>query len=226
MLQLSSPSVLQSVNNLVAQGQYPQAYQMVYNDLVSHNSNLSPGDQDVLKWIDTAIQVNSGADTPTAIAIRANNAAAVQLQQGRDISLFGPEQQNASNAVAEAFFSSLNTSNGVLGTINEIAQIDAAAGTIGSLGLNAAGWGGAVPDSLSFVTGFNTLNYYNALTPALQQQADITHLVAADAIAAYYASGALGASSDLQTTIVDQITSFNSLLAKSPNSGQYRDGYI
>ena len=165
MLQLSSPSVLQSVNNLVAQGQYPQAYQMVYNDLVSHNSNFSPGDQDVLKWIDTAIQVNSGADTPTAIAIRANNAAAVQLQQGRDISLFGPEQQNASNAVAEAFFSSLNTSNGVLGTINEIAQIDAAAGTIGSLGLNAAGWGGAVPDSLSFVTGFNTLNYYNALIP-------------------------------------------------------------
>jgi len=50
-MKLSSPTILQNVNNLVAQGNYVQAYQTVLNDLNSKNLTLSAYDQDVLKLL-------------------------------------------------------------------------------------------------------------------------------------------------------------------------------
>jgi hypothetical protein len=81
-MQLSSSTVLQTVNNYVAQGNYPAAYQTVLNDLNSQNVTRSANDQDVLNWIGTAIAINSGATNNfQALLVRANNVAAAEEEQ-------------------------------------------------------------------------------------------------------------------------------------------------
>jgi hypothetical protein len=122
-MQLSSDSVLQIVNSYVAVGNYPQAYQVVLDDLTSHYPNPSTDDQSVLSFLNTAIDINSGADTLVALAVRANNVAAMQYEKGVFIAMFGPEQQAASDAVARAFFSTLNESGGTVQDIDAIAAL-------------------------------------------------------------------------------------------------------
>src|SRR5258708_3765063 len=141
-MQLSSASVLQIVNNYVALRNYPQAYQVLLDDLTTHYPNRSAADQDVVSFLNIAIEINSGADTERALMVRANNVAAMQYEKGVSIAMFGPEQQAASDAVAGAFFNALQTNNGVVQGINEIANIDAT-NVVKSFGLSKAAWAGA-----------------------------------------------------------------------------------
>jgi DNA-binding transcriptional LysR family regulator len=102
-MQVSS-SALQNIQQLVAAKNYSAAYAATLADLQSNYPAATGSDADVLTWLNIAQQVNSGAQTPAAVAIRANNAAAVQYETGNSIGLFGPEEQASSDAVATAFF--------------------------------------------------------------------------------------------------------------------------
>ena len=82
---------------------YADVYDRVKKDLINTNQVKTAADQDVVTWLDTAIEVNSGKDTFRATAIRANNVAGVAYATGKHIALFGAEQQVASDAVANAF---------------------------------------------------------------------------------------------------------------------------
>src|ERR1035438_2330253 len=116
-MQLSSSAVVQAVNNLLIQGEnspqnevnpyYAQAYQVILNDLNSQGITITPADQSVLNFLTAAIQINSASNTLASVAIRINNAVADQLENGQSIALFGPESQASSNAVAQAFLSSV-----------------------------------------------------------------------------------------------------------------------
>ena len=140
-LRLSSEALSQ-VNTIVAQKNYAQAYQVVISDLEQTYGGISlnPVDQDVVQWLNVAIQVNSGTPSVIAVAIRANNQAAVQYEEGKTIALFGPENQASSNAVASSFFSRIGA-DGTLPDFKTIQALDAGSG-LEALGLSKAAWAG------------------------------------------------------------------------------------
>lgn len=240
-MQLSSTTVLQEVQTLLNEGEtypqdepnpfYPQAYQLILNDLNSQHLTLSAADKDVFTFLKTAIQINSGQTSFASVSIRANNVAAVQFFQNKSIGLFGPENQASSNAVAAAFLNSVvndPTGTGTIPNIDTIAQNDATAG-LASLGLGAHpdAWAGAVPDGLSAFTGLHTVNYYHSLSPLQQYHADLIHLNALDILTAYEAtSSTLSAST--QNALISKIASITANLDNSPLSGlpELADGLV
>jgi hemolysin D len=94
MLQLSASGLAQiKALTQVSNPNYPAAYQAALTDLENQYPNGLPAgaDADSLQWINVALQVNSGANTIDAVAIRASNviaklrASLPLLQQKRDI---------------------------------------------------------------------------------------------------------------------------------------------
>jgi hypothetical protein len=183
------------------QPNYSAAYTLTLKYLTKADPNATGANADVLHWLAIAQQVNSGATTAPAIAIRADNAAASALQLGKQITLFGPEEQAASNTIARSFFCAILV-NGTVPTFQHIMQIDAQSG-LGSLGLSQDAWAGAVPDLIasSPLVGFNTDNFYDTLTPAEQNEANVIHGIAADLTA----DEIIGLGLKLSQTTIDKI---------------------
>jgi hypothetical protein len=179
-VQLSSAALAQ-ITSLTqgANPNYSAAYAVALQDLTASTPNASGSDADVLQWIAIAEQVNSGATTPQAIAIRANNVAASELILGTQIALFGPQEQAASNAIAASFFQTIIQQSGVVPDFAHVMNIDAQAG-LAVLGLPQYAWAGAVPDSVasSQLVGFATDNFYDNLTSSQQVAANVIHGIA------------------------------------------------
>ena len=74
-MQFSSSTTLQIAINYKNSGNYVQAYKTVLNDLKANNPIPTAGDKDVMTWLQTAIEINSGSNTLAALAVRANNVA-------------------------------------------------------------------------------------------------------------------------------------------------------
>lgn len=224
-MQLSSAAVLHEVQTLLDEGEtypqdepnlfYPQAYQIILNDLTAHYPHPSAADQSVLDFLTTAIQINSGFSTRNAIFIRANNVAAEQIENGKSITMFGPENQKSSNAVAVAFLTTVvNDPSGTVPPIDTIANKDASAG-LGALNLSPGAWAGATPDSLSYVTGIST-NYYDQLPSVEQQKADLIHVVSGEISAAYWLTSNTGMSTNFQNAVTSEIAGLGASRAASP----------
>ena len=218
-MQLSASALAQIMT--LTQGanpNYPAAYAIALQDLTASNPNATGADADVLHWLAIALQVNSGATTAPAIAIRADNAAASALQLGKPLALFGPEEQAASNAVAKSFFSAIMP-DGTVPTFSHIIQLDAQAG-LGVLRLDSDAWAGAVPDAVasSPIVGFNTDNFYDSLSTAEQSEANVIHLIAADLIT----DEAVGLSLQLNQTEIDPIIETDEIVdTQQPSLGLF-----
>jgi len=225
MLQLSS-GALRQVTQAFKAGDYPSAYQITYNDLKANYPTATGADADAIEWVGIAQQVNSGARTSAAIAIRASNKAADQLLNGRSIDLFGPEEQNSSNKIAVGFLRSVVRNNGALPAFRDIVNIDAQKG-LKALKLPPEAWAGAVPSSLSqALTGFTTNSYYGRLTAAQRQTADEIHVMAGDLLAEYYAaplpSSNISLDADLTRTAKNDAWVLNNL----PGTGRAASGLM
>ncbi len=163
---------------------YAVGYNAVLQDLKTQNPNPSPADQQILNWISIAYDVNSGASTFDAVAIRAVNQAAVLDQLGEIINLFGPQEQNSSNSIAKAFFTDIINGNGVIPDFQQIQSVDAQKG-VTALGVAQYSWAGAAP---GIATGFSDTSFYDQLTPAEQGLADAYHLIALSTTQDYFSA--------------------------------------
>ena len=206
-MQLSSSALVKIINlTSGANPNYAAAYNVAYNDLKTNYPNATGAEADVIHWLQVAQQVNSGAKKFDPIAIRAVNAIASQYELGKTINLFGLEEQAASNAIAKDFFTILKNNNGTVQTFDHIIQDDALDGVVNTLGLSPAAWAGALPDSVvKCFTGFNTDTYYDTLTSAQKQEADLLH------VAAFYITmdELLGEKFGLSQTTIDKIVAAN-----------------
>jgi ELWxxDGT repeat protein len=196
-----SQSGLAEVTKDYNEGDYPAMYAAAASDLVAHYPNATGADADVISWLKTAQQVNSGAKEFHAIAIRAVNAVGVQYEQGESIGLYGPEEQRASNTIAKGFFAGIKP-DGTIQTFDQIINNDAGNG-LNSLGLSRAAWAGALPHlATKIFTDFTTDNYFYTLSPGEQQEACFLHVIATVITFDYILGEGLG----LSEATLDNIT--------------------
>ena len=174
----------------------------------------------------TAIDVNTGQTTPSAVFIRANNAAAVYNQTGKVISLYGQEQQDASNAIGKKFIGDITGNAGAIdgpaAIYNNDAQAGQAALGIQNLPNAAAAWGGAVPSLFgltAYGTGFYDNSYFDGLTPVQQALSVGYHASAALLTADYLVALKAGASQATLDALSRGEISANNFLAVATTGG-------
>jgi hypothetical protein len=215
-MQLSSSSVVRQVQQLFAVGNYPAAYQAILSDLNSQNVTRSGDDHSVLTWLADAAQINSGANTFASLAVRINNMVADQVVQGQSISVFGTQNQAASNAVAQTFLNGVVVNNGLIPNMNGIANQDATAG-LANLGLGSkpGAWAGAIPDGMSFLSGINS-SYYDSLPADQKQLADTIHVMDANVLAAYELASAMGMSTTERDAMLANLVATDASPVTSP----------
>jgi hypothetical protein len=157
---------------------YASGYRLIANEIRQMPEYASSASaKDTVAWIEFAIDVNTGVRNFNTDSVRANNTVAVYRQSGKLISLYGPEQQIASDNIAEAFLGGITDSNGVLPSPLQIFQIDAAQG-LEALGIsNPGAWAGALPPILLRNTSVlsSDYGYWETLTPHQQQNALYNH---------------------------------------------------
>ena len=163
-----TPEALAQVNAILASNdpqRFAQAYGVVNADLQSTYGGLqlNANDHDVVQWLGIAEQINSGSQSAIALGIRMNNVVASRLEAGKTIGLFGPEQQAASNRIAQGFFNDIMP-DGTLPDFATIRQNDVSGG-IAELGIGPAGWAGALPTGFQWLSTFNDNSYIDGLTP-------------------------------------------------------------
>lgn len=84
--QIDAPT-LSAAQQAQASGDYAGSYRIVQAYLIAHYpaASRSTDDRDVMAWLQTAINVNSGAHTLGDMAVRENNTAAICVDNGRFI---------------------------------------------------------------------------------------------------------------------------------------------
>ncbi|MCA3284156.1 MAG: hypothetical protein ING16_14930, partial [Roseomonas sp.] len=142
-----------------------QIYQIVLGDIRSQyggaqfsiNNIPNAADRDSFRWIQFAVEMNTGVRNVNTDFVRANNVVAVARETGSVISMYGPEMQASSNAVGNAFARELVQDGGAVQSLRAISLIDATNG-LRSLGIeDRANWAGAVPSSAGgLILGFET----------------------------------------------------------------------
>ena len=205
-----SAATLTQITTLKTQSKYVDAYNAVKQDLITKNQIKTAADQDVVTWLDTAIEINGGQDTFRATAVRANNVAAVAYATGKHIALFGAEQKAASDAVAKAFVDYVVGQGGSIQSLADIAKVDAGAG-LKALGLAFSNgdvqkeyWAGAVPDNFNAATGLATNTYYKTeLNDIERLRADKVHLIASSVLAVHVTAKSYGFSAQLEQADTD-----------------------
>jgi autotransporter passenger strand-loop-strand repeat protein/probable HAF family extracellular repeat protein len=205
-MQLSAQALAQ-ITQIVQRPQptYPAAYTIALQDLQSSYPNATGSDADVLLFLTDAAQINLGSLTPVDVFVRANNLVASELLLGTNITLFGQQEQNSSNAVASAFFGSIN--GGLVQNFTQIANIDANNG-LKALGLGQfpQAWAGAMPDFAQSWFGFTTNTFYDTnLTVTQQVQSILIHEIAIDVTIDEY----IGLKSGLSQNSIDNIIQTN-----------------
>jgi subtilisin-like proprotein convertase family protein/Ca2+-binding RTX toxin-like protein len=173
-LQLSLDAV-NEIRNLLAQTGDPGRYTKIYNTMISdiarqYGGDLSgipnAADRDVVRWLEVAVEVNSGANTFDALAIRINNTVAGYNQNpgAGVLPLFGTVQQDASNAIAQGLAARVVGATGEMPSFPELIRIDPAAG-LPVLGVsNRGGWAGALPESFVGLSTSPALQFFGSAT--------------------------------------------------------------